>query len=314
VSQSSGDIETADVLSQVAQVFRLKGSLSGVLRVAPPWGYEMPESHHVVLLVVTRGRIFFEPATGSGPSLELASGDVLALPQGQAHTLRDAPGTPVRPFREAAGLAQQAGEASRPAQTEFIALCCELTGGCSNPVRSALPTLLHFPGTDGRVARFLEPTVRLLAVESGGTAPGRTIVLNRLAEVIFIQMIRAWLEGLEEGEGGWLHALTDPHLAPAIAAIHDEPGAPWTVALLAKRADMSRSAFASRFRAMVGETPLGYLTRWRMQQAAAMIESGAAPLKEIIASLGYSSEAAFRTVFRRWSGQTPGRYRASAHI
>src|SRR5207245_7889210 len=127
-------------------------------------------------------------------------------------------------------------------------LCCELAGGRTNPVLRVLPRLIHCPGSDGAVARWLEPSVRLLAMESASSSPGRTTILNRLAEVVFIQLIRTWLDSLPASEGGWLRALTDPQLAPAIEAIHSDPGKPWSLVSLASRVNMSRSAFAMRFK------------------------------------------------------------------
>ncbi len=303
-----------DVLSQVAETFRLHGSLSGVFGVSPPWGYAMPKSDRAGLLVVTRGRIYFQVEGGRRGALELAPGDVVALPHGHAHALRDAPATPLRPAAEMCSCAEPGGEQPRGGQTEFIGLCCELTGGRTNPMLRVLPPLIHCPGSDGRVARWLEPTVRLLALESASQAPGRATILNRLAEVVFIQLIRSWLDTLPTGKGGWLRALTDPQLAGVLEAIHSDPGRSWSLVSLAARANMSRSAFASRFRVLVGETPLDYLTRWRMQRAAVALESRDARVKEIVALSGYASEAAFRTAFKKWLGETPASYRARARV
>ena len=180
------------------------------------------------------------------------------------------------------------------AQTEFIILRCALSGGCTNPLRAGLPRLLHLPGSDGAVARWLEPTVRLLALEGSAPPTGRTTVLDRLAEVILIHLIRAWLDRQSPECGGWLRAITDSQLARALAAFHAEPGHPWTIESLAQAAGMSRSAFAARFKALTGQTPLDYLTEWRVQQAKALLEAAEQPLKQIVASLGYASEAAFR--------------------
>lgn len=304
-------IRRADVLSQVAETFRLRGSLSGVVGVSPPFGFLVPESDHAALLVLTRGRIWFTVEGREGAILDLAPGDVLALPHGHAFSIRDSSTTPARPVTEV-GACAFAAPPVPGAQTEFVALCCELAGGRKNPLLSVLPSLMHAPGTDGRVARWLEPTVRLLAQESAERSPGRTTVINRLAEVVFIQLIRTWLSGLQPGQGGWLKALSDPQLAQVLEAIHAAPGQAWSLSSLAARAGMSRSSFAARFRAVVGETPLDYLTRWRMQRASEQLEIGAAPLKEVVATSGYTSEAAFRTAFRKWMGDSPARFRKRA--
>jgi|SRR5712671_968469 len=303
-----------DVLSRIAETLRLRGSLSGVCSHSPPWGYEMPKTDHAALLVVTRGRIYFEISGPKRRALELGPGDVLGMPHGHPFSIRDDPGTPLRPATESGSCANWKPDRPRRDQTEFIALCCEFQGGSRNPLLQALPSLIHCPGSDGNVARWLEPTVRLLTIESMSSNPGRSTVLDRLAEVVFIQLIRTWVEGLREGEGGWLGALGDPQLASALEAIHADPGQPWTVASLAARARMSRSAFAGRFKDLVGQTPLEYLTRWRMQQAATLLESDHLPLKEVVAASGYASEAAFRNVFRKWVGVSPGSYRTRARV
>ncbi len=310
--KSQEPVRAGDVLSQVAEAFRLRGSMSGVMSVSPPWGFAMPKSDHAALLVVTRGRVSFEMPGVTGSPIELAPGDVVAVPHGHACIIRDDPDTPVRAADEMSADSCPGFGVSHGGQTEFIGLCCELAGGRTNPVLRVLPPLIHCPGSDGRVAHGLEPTVRLLAVESAGSTPGRTTILNRLAEVVFIQLIRSWIETREGRDSCWLHALTDPQLAGALEAIHAEPAARWTLESLATRARMSRSSFAARFKDVVGETPMEYVTRWRMHRAASLLDSSDLPLKEIVATSGYASEAAFRTVFKRWAGESPGSYRERA--
>ena len=303
-------VRDVDVLSQVAEAFRLRGSIGGVYSMSPPWGFAFPQSDHATLLVVMRGRIYFEPTGTNGGPIELSPGDVVAMPHGHGCTLRDDPRTPIRPDAVPVPAEGRCGkERASGAHTEFAGLCCQLAGGRANPLLNLLPPLIHCSGSDGRVTRWLEPTVRLLASESASTTPGRTTILNRLAEIVFIQLVRSWIDGVPETEGGWLRALADPQLGLALEAIHSEPGAQWTVASLAARARMSRSAFAERFKNVVGDTPLEYLTRWRMQRAAGLLESGDAPVKEVVAASGYASEAAFRTAFKKWVGVAPGSYR-----
>jgi len=300
---------SSDVLSQVLDAFRLRGSVSAQIAVRGPWGYAFPESRDLGLLVVTRGRVFFEMTAVGNGGLELAPGDVVAIPNGDAFSLRDAPGTPLVPITETGTCA--GGRVETPgAQTEFIVLRCELSGGCSNPVRRTLPRLIHCAGSDGRAGRWLEPTVRLLALEAAAPQTGRSLVLNRLAEVVFIHLVRAWLDSQSPRCGGLLRAMSDPQLAGAFAAFHADPGKSWTLETLAAAAGTSRSSFAARFKLLVGETPLDYVTSWRVRQAQTLIEEGRTPLKQIVASLGYASEAAFRIAFKKRVGETPGEYRA----
>jgi AraC-like DNA-binding protein len=286
--------------------------MSGIMSVSPPWGFAIPRSDRAALLVVTRGRVSFEMPGVTNAAIELAPGDVVAAPHGHPCIIRDDPHTPVGPADEMASDSCPGFGVAGGGQTEFVGLCCELAGGRTNPVLRVLPPIIHCPGSDGRVAHGLEPTIRLLAVESAGANPGRTTILNRLAEVVFIQLIRSWIDTREAREGCWLHALADPKLAEALGAIHAEPAAPWTLETLASRSRMSRSSFAAHFKTVVGETPMAYVTRWRMHRAADLLDSSALPLREIVASSGYASEAAFRTVFKRWAGESPVSYRDRA--
>lgn len=300
----------ADALSHVADAFRLKGTLSAVVGKSESWGYRAPGGDHVGLLAVTRGRLLF--ALEGGETIELAGGDVVAMTRGDAFTVRSADGVECVAFCDTMARTVLASHGGPHAATEFVAMRCDLAGGFSNPLRQALPPLIHAAGSDGRVARWLEPTVRLIAAESTSDSPGRTSVLNRLAEIVFVQLVRAWAEELPEGQGGWLRALNDPSLAAALEAIHARPGESWTVESLAAHAGLSRSAFAAKFRGTVGETPLEYLTRWRVLQAKELIADRAVPLKQVASSLGYASDAAFRTVFKRAVGVTPGEYRVKS--
>jgi len=302
-----------DALSLVLDGFRLRGSVSAQVAARSPWGFSVQASSDFRLLVVSRGRITFDMGRAEGVEnghLELATGDVVAMPSGDAFAVRDQPGSPLVPITEAVPCSELR-LAMPGAQTEFILLRCVLTGGCSNPLRAGLPRLIHLSGSDATSTRWLEPTVRLLALEAAAPATGQTTVLDRLAEVILVHLIRAWLDGQSADCGGWLRALSDPQLGRTLAAFHAAPGRAWTIESLAGVAGMSRSAFAARFKALTGETPLEYVTTWRMRQAMTMIDADERPLKSIVASLGYASEAAFRTAFKRRVGQTPGDYRAA---
>lgn len=300
--------EEIDVLSQLASALRLEGAMSGRFTLAAPWGFAIPKSDTAALIVVVRGRVYFELREGGPRTLELGPGDVVALPHGHAHALRDDPHTPAEEASCVRSTVEDAAERHRGGQTELLLLACRFAHPRGDSLLQALPPLIHFAGHEGAVARWLDPTVRLLASESAASAPGRTIILNRLAEIVFLLVIRAWLDDATECKGR-LRALRDSRIPQALSAIHAEPDRSWTVATLAGRAGMSRSAFASRFKELLGETPLDYLTRWRMQRAAILLQNDEVPLKEVVSRSGYVSEAAFRIAFRKWSGETPGNYR-----
>jgi AraC-like DNA-binding protein len=131
--------------------------------------------------------------------------------------------------------------------------------------------------------------------------------------VVFVQLLRAWVERLPTGEGGWLGAMRDPQIGAALGLIHREPQRPWTIAALAAAVGSSRSPFAARFSSLVGEPPLAYLTRWRMQSATAMLSDGGLTVSEIAERVGYDSVPAFSKAFKRRLGSSPSSWRRRGH-
>ena len=154
----------------------------------------------------------------------------------------------------------------------------------------------------------LHTTMQALISEMAEQAPGSGVVVTRLAEVLFIQPLRAYISSGPEHNKGWLRAVFDPQLDTALSAIHDRVNTPWTVKFLAEAAGMSRSAFAARFKELLGQTPLEYVTDWRMQKAMELIEHGDKKLIDVARSVGYDSDAAFSKAFKRVVGANTGEF------
>jgi AraC-like DNA-binding protein len=178
-----------------------------------------------------------------------------------------------------------------------------------HPLLELLPPLIHLRPAETPAAEWLEATLRFLAWETREAKPGTETIVSRLTDVIFVQVLRAWVESLPVGGGGWLGALRDRPVGAALALIHRAPERGWTNASLAEAVGMSRSRFAARFTALVGEPPLSYLTRWRLGTAAGMLQDGGHSIGEAAARAGYESEAAFSKAFRRRFGTPPGAFR-----
>ena len=151
--------------------------------------------------------------------------------------------------------------------------------------------------------------MQALASEMAEQAPGSEVVATRLAEVLFIQTLRAHIASEPERNRGWLRAIFDPQVGAALNAVHDRVDTPWTVESLAEAAGMSRSAFAIRFKELLGQTPLGYLTEWRMQKAIQLLQQRDKKLIDVARSVGYESDAAFSKTFKGVVGANPGEYR-----
>ncbi|WP_244237242.1 helix-turn-helix transcriptional regulator [Corallococcus llansteffanensis] len=151
--------------------------------------------------------------------------------------------------------------------------------------------------------------MRFMAAEAEALRPGGETVVTRLADILVIQTIRAWLAHAPEARTGWLGALQDPQVGRALVLIHRDPARDWTLAALAKEAAMSRSAFAARFTQRVGMPAMQYLVHWRMQVAASLLREEDAGLADVAGRMGYQSEAAFSRAFKRCVGVAPGTFR-----
>ncbi|MDI1476792.1 AraC family transcriptional regulator [Polyangium sp. y55x31] len=304
-----------DALSAVLAPVRLQRTrwVSTVGRA--PWGVALPVVKSCIRFhYVVRGSAWLNVDKTDEPRVALSGGDLAVLPLGHAHALRDHPRSTPRSFEEVARCATHATHGvihidlgAKGPETTFITGGFVLDDPLATPILAALPPLIRMtPDAEQAVPSFLE-NIQFITREIETNRPGSEIVLLRMADVMFIQILRAYLARLPEG-GGFLGALRDPSTAAALGVMHRRAEEPWTVASLAKEAGVSRSVFAARFTELVGEPPLGYLTRLRMQKAAVLLREGAA-LAKVSRLTGYSSEASFSHAFRKWAGMAPGAWR-----
>jgi AraC-like DNA-binding protein len=177
-----------------------------------------------------------------------------------------------------------------------------------NPFLSVLPPVIHIHADDPAVPTWLTATMQAFIQESMNCDLGWAIAAARLADVLIVHLLRAYLANAKEADFGWLRAMHDAHLVKALALIHRDPSKAWTVDDLAAEAGMSRSRFSARFLELVGETPIAHLTAYRMFLAAGKLMHGQANLAEVAQSVGYASDKAFTRAFRRWSGMPPKAY------
>jgi AraC-like DNA-binding protein len=181
------------------------------------------------------------------------------------------------------------------------------------PLTDFLPPLILIRGSQPSVLP-LQKTLELLASEVDLSTPGSEIAVRRLADLLLIQVLRAHIAVTESDEGeqtGWLHALSDPHIGAALNSMHKRIEHPWTVASLASEAGMSRSAFAQRFKELMRESPLEYLTRWRMHRGSDLLRESDRKLADVAQAVGYDSDGSFHKAFKRVLGIAPGEYRRS---
>jgi len=178
------------------------------------------------------------------------------------------------------------------------------------PLFASLPPFLHIKKDEGPASEWLQANISHVVREAEGGRPGSESLLSNLTELLFVETLRCYLERTES-DAGWLAALNDPGVGKALELIHQDPAQGWTVADLAKRAGMSRSAFAARFSELLGCAPMAYLTRWRIRLASNFLEDVRQSIGGVAAKVGYDSEAAFSRAFKRELGVAPALWRAA---
>lgn len=300
-----------DLLTDVLNTLELKGWLSSRRELVPPWRYEFAASPDSVFHVVSDGCVYLQ-VEGAGELIQLQDGDVVLFPTGHPHALCDDPRSPLtRLVQLDYSPHRQPHIADLPgAEAKLLLLCgaFHFAQPQEFPLLHALPPLIHLSGLDGQMEPGLAAIIALIARESATARPGTDVMLRRLTELLFIQVIRLWIDQQAAGSVGWVGALRDQAISAALGLIHQSPAHPWTVNELAATVALSRSAFSARFTELVGEPPLTYLTRWRMLRATRLLKNEVS-VATVADSLGYASEAAFRKAFKREIGMPPAQYR-----
>lgn len=301
---------TADPLGEALHLLRLTGCVYARSDLSAPWGVDLPPFEgHMMFHIVTAGHCWLK-ADGSEP-VRLERGSLVLVPHGLGHALMDAPDTPAVPFfdlpiERVTERYERLTYGGGGAGCKLICVVVRFDHAAAERLIDALPPILKVDAWDGGEDRWLADTLRFIAREAEALRPGGETVITRLSDILVIQMIRHWIETESEAETGWFAALRDDHLGRAIAAIHREPGADWTLEGLARTAAMSRSAFAARFTEVVGEPAMRYLTRWRLQLARSTLRESDETLGRVAERFGYQSEASFCRAYKRTFGISPG--------
>lgn len=307
-----------DTLSDVLSAIKFESALYGLIECGAPWGIQIPAADgHVRLLMVVQGNCLLR-VTDTGQTLKLAEGELLLSRNYGTLDLLDAPDSAILPVGEACGTVPMRGQPVRiggdgPVTSVMIG-CFTLTAEQRNPFVASLPEVIHLQSHQVQSEAGLSALFRLLSSEITGTGPGGDILVMKLADIIFVQVVRAYVSQVKSctETPGWLRAIGDPDIGAALNLIHANPSADWTVGTLAEKVNMSRTSFATKFAALVEKTPIDYLTSWRMQRALLLLQSGHGDIEEIANSVGYTSRAAFAKAFKKEFGRTPGEFKALA--
>jgi AraC-like DNA-binding protein len=312
-----------DALSEILRVVRLVGAIFIHARFTAPWCYQSPSADTaapllepgaervVIFHLVTEGECFVELA--GQPPVRLCAGDVVLFPRGDAHLMASAPGlAPAQNARLEAVLSRRPRQLAYGGGGPTTCIVCGYLACDARLARmllAGLPPLVRVNVRGSNAGVWLEASVRYALAEARSPRPGGAGVLAKLAEVLFIEVLRRYMNEQQASRTGWLAGLGDSVVGPALNALHHRPAHAWTLEELAGAAATSRSVLAERFRHLVGTTPMQYLTQWRMLLAANLLCRSNSPLARIAEDVGYQTDTAFSRAFRREFGTPPAAWR-----
>jgi len=319
--------ETMDVLSELLKVVRLDSAIFFNCEFSAPWCYRAPEAecaarllsqdgrHVIIYHLLVRGRAYVHLQDGDRVSLQ--AGDIVTLPHGHAHFLGNGDGGAVidgataLPRLMARGLDLiRVGGGGEPSLFVCGFLSCDAQ--LARSFLQGLPPVFKVNIREDPSGQWLENSLRFAVDEAVAARPGASTMLAKLSEVVFMETVRRYVAGLPETETGWLAGARDPAVGQALFLIHQRPGHPWTMPALAQEVGVSRSVLAERFRHYLGQPPIAYLTKWRLQLGARALASTNRSVAEIASDVGYDTEASFNRAFKRHFQSPPARYRTAS--
>ncbi len=301
-----------DVLSDILRSVHLGGGVYFRCEFSAPWGMEIKPTPVAEFHVIVRGNCWLRMPGRSDP-IPLQGGDLVAFSHGDAHSLVDAPegvALPAEEILQGQNLDHYGPVTYGGNGLPATVLCgyFQFDRDRPHPLVAALPSVIHIRGTESHDLVWLQAALNFMIHETKAARPGAEAVVNRLAEVLFVQMVRAYIDR-SKARPGMLAAIADKQIGAVLQLMHQAPQHPWALAILAQRVGMSRSAFAARFNQLVGQTPMQYLTFWRMQKAQELLQDKGLSTAAIAERVGYQSDAAFSRVFKKAIGMGPGAYR-----
>ena len=298
---------TVDPLSDVLSLLKPQTYVAGGVNLGGSWSLEYEAHSGIKCYAIVSGEAWLA-VKGDDDPLLLEAGDCVLLPNGREFILAKDLSFAPRPFRDIPASEWSGGVATLNGGGDTVILAGHFafSGAHIDLLLGSMPSIIRLRDENDKVG--LRWALERLRQELMETQPGRVLIAQHLAHMMLVQALRIYLSVGAGHSVGWLFALADPQLACAIGAIHANPGGAWTLVALAGIAGMSRSKFAKKFKVTTGTSPIEYLTRWRMLAASERLIATSDPVSVIAASLGYESESAFSTAFKRTVGQSPRSY------
>jgi AraC-like DNA-binding protein len=298
----------ADDVSVLLDQINVRSVVYCLSDLGAPWGFQVDSSATAKFHLVLDGRATLTLSDPGATKVMLDAGELVLLPHGSGHLMRDSGDSAVRPLADIlAGRSSDValsygGDGPR---TRLLCGGFGLAAGLPDDLLSLLPPVLILDTASQATARWLEPAFALLRDEAAMAAPGATAVLAKIADVFLTQVVRTYLSGPDVTTA----LVSDPAVDAALTLLRSQPGTPWTIVALARKAGMSRTMFAARFRELVGEPPMRYLARLRLELAARYLSATDKTLREIAHLVGYDNESSLSKAFRQAFGHAPGEYR-----
>ena len=312
-----------DALSETLRVVRLVGAVFIQGKFTAPWCYHSPSADSaapvlepgaervVIFHLITEGECFVE--LGNDVPVRLSAGDVVIFPQGHAHNMASQPGLPppigARLDKVLARRPRQLNYGGGGATTRLVCGYLACDDRLARMLLAGLPPLVRVNVRGSNAGIWLEASVRYALAEARSPRPGGAGVLAKLSEVLFIEVLRLYMNEQDPNRTGWLAGVGDRIVGAALNELHQRPAHAWTLEELAREAGTSRSVLAERFQHLVGSSPMQYLTQWRMLLAANLLCRSNAPLARIAEDVGYQTDTAFSRAFRREFGAPPAAWR-----
>jgi len=304
---------SADPLSDALAVADARCAFSGGFTSGGAWALRFPRPNRLKINAVVKGACWLAFEDGREP-VRLEAGDVVVF-DGR-HPFVFASDLDVEPVDAKSLFPDPVNRMARLGEgDEFISVGghIDLSRDSGDLLLQALPPLIHV-GSGAAEAPVLSWLIGELVREMTASRAGAEFASGQLAQLMFVQVLRVCLADTDGLPAGWLRALADERLAPALRLMHGDPGRPWQLEELARAAAMSRTTFALRFKEVAGVPPLTYLLNWRMSLAARALREEETPVSALAQSVGYSSESAFSNAFKRTVGVAPKRYRDAARV
>jgi AraC-like DNA-binding protein len=312
------DATGTDVLADVLDSLKLRGRIFCRCELSAPWALGFAAGDFLHFHLIGRGNCWLR-LHGRADAITLKEGDLLVVTRGHGYQLSDEPKSPPIPISDLvrdslSGLRAVLRHGGGGRATELICGAFEFEGPDTKSFLTVLPEWIRVQKDERRGNEWLDATVRFLTHETYQPELGATTIITSLIDVLFVEAVRTWLKQQPPVAAGWLGALRDPSIGAALGLIHQAPEKRWTVPALSAAVGLSRSPFAARFTALVGQSPMAYVKRWRLQRGASLLRHQALALSSVAERVGYESAAAFSRAFTREFGRPPGRYRHDAAV